>query len=207
MVLIKNTTTDPLFQDIVPLDNDFIEGNSPQQTGVNPWDRDKWYPQIQYQEESLNNIALCGPGTPKLNWAKTLECKFQYTFILSLEETQHQWQTYTTQEHSHTFPFPITTSKQLRYRIQNRQLKPTYKALIKDEMNLQKQLLTESQKTGHLQQLLLNLKQDYQNQKQQRRNKHNKKHRNRKKRKRHFSSNSSSNSTSNNTSDSESSTS
>lgn len=80
MVLIKNTTTDPLFQDIVPLDNDFIEGNSPQQTGVNPWDKDKWYPQIQYQEESLNNIALCGPGTPKLNWAKTLECKFEYTF-------------------------------------------------------------------------------------------------------------------------------
>lgn len=80
MVLIKNTTTDPLFQDIVPLDNDFIEGNSPGQTGVNPWDSDKWYPQIQYQENSLNDIAFCGPGTPKLGWAKTLECKFEYTF-------------------------------------------------------------------------------------------------------------------------------
>ncbi len=80
MVLIKNTTTDPLFQDLVPLDNDFINGNSPQQEGVNPWDADKWYPQTQYQEDAINNIALCGPGVPKLDWRKTLEAKFQYTF-------------------------------------------------------------------------------------------------------------------------------
>lgn len=80
MVLIKNTTTDPLFQNLVPLDDDFINGNSPQQEGVNPWDADKWYPQTQYQENALNNIALCGPGVPKLDWRKTLEAKFQYTF-------------------------------------------------------------------------------------------------------------------------------
>nr|UGV36190.1 MAG: ORF1 [TTV-like mini virus] len=79
-IAYKNTTTKPLFQDIVPLDEDFIHGRSPFEEKANPYDNDKWYPQLQYQQNSLNQIAACGPGTPKFDNENENECKFKYQF-------------------------------------------------------------------------------------------------------------------------------
>nr|QCX41839.1 ORF3 [TTV-like mini virus] len=50
--------------------------------------------------------------------------------------------------------FPITTHKQLRYRIQKQHQKHSYTPLTKDEDNLQKQLQNECKKTGKLKKLL-----------------------------------------------------
>nr|UGV36242.1 MAG: ORF1 [TTV-like mini virus]UGV42533.1 MAG: ORF1 [TTV-like mini virus] len=81
MIAYKNSTTKPLFQDILPLDNDFINGHSPFEQGPNVYDKDKWYPQLQFQQNSLNAIAACGPGTPKFNRTDNeYECKFKYQF-------------------------------------------------------------------------------------------------------------------------------
>ena len=35
---------------------------------------------VTHQEQSLNKLALCGPGAPKLGDVKTAECKIEYIF-------------------------------------------------------------------------------------------------------------------------------
>lgn len=64
----------------VPLDHDFIEGRSPFEPEVNPLDRNRWYPMVQYQEQAINNILSTGPGTAKIEPKKTVEAKMHYCF-------------------------------------------------------------------------------------------------------------------------------
>ena len=81
-VAYKNTTTKPLWEDILPLDYDFIQGKSPWESKANVWDNDKWYPQLQFQEQILNSIASCGPGTPKFTGDNmgSVKCEYQFHF-------------------------------------------------------------------------------------------------------------------------------
>nr|UGV34654.1 MAG: ORF1 [TTV-like mini virus] len=64
----------------VPLNSDFITGNSPFEKGVNPVDSNRWYPMLQYQEKTVNDILSTGPGTAKLDSKKTVEAKMEYIF-------------------------------------------------------------------------------------------------------------------------------
>ena len=52
---------------IVPLDYSFEQGHTPY-AGENLLedDKDKWYPQVQYQPVSINDITKTGPGIVKL---------------------------------------------------------------------------------------------------------------------------------------------
>nr|UJI58607.1 ORF1 [Anelloviridae sp.] len=81
---ISTDTTRPIWEKLLILDNDFIEGKSPGQSKPDAWDADRWYPQLQYQTNSMNNIALTGPGAPKLIGLKSEEVKIQYTFKFKL---------------------------------------------------------------------------------------------------------------------------
>ncbi len=65
----------------VPLDITFWENKSPYIDEEQPtkYDQDKWYPQVQYQEQTINAIVKSGPGTPK-NTQESDELKCKYTF-------------------------------------------------------------------------------------------------------------------------------
>lgn len=66
----------------LPLNTDFIAGKSPYETSQNPLDSTRWYPMVQYQEDAINDLLKCGPGTAKVLPKQTVEAKCEYTFIL-----------------------------------------------------------------------------------------------------------------------------
>nr|UGV36117.1 MAG: ORF1 [TTV-like mini virus] len=65
----------------VPLSIDFTLGNSPFEQGVNDLDKDRWYPQVQYQEQAINNLLSTGPGTAKMYNIQNAEAKLKYEFV------------------------------------------------------------------------------------------------------------------------------
>ncbi|BAB19326.1 unnamed protein product [Torque teno mini virus 4] len=65
---------------IVPIDYDFIDGQSPYTEELDPTDKQNWHPMVQYQQQTINNILTCGPGTPKYNGKNTVEAKLEYSF-------------------------------------------------------------------------------------------------------------------------------
>nr|UGV35817.1 MAG: ORF1 [TTV-like mini virus] len=79
-LVLKTNTTFPIRNPIIPLSQTFVEGHSPFEDSFNPLDRNRWYPCLQMQYEAVNDICMCGPGTPKLNGRRTVEAKCLYTF-------------------------------------------------------------------------------------------------------------------------------
>lgn len=80
---IMVTTTNQLHPELpayVPIGHDFITGRSPFESNVNPQDSNRWYPQVQFQEQTVNILLKCGPGTPKFNGKVTVEAKLKYDF-------------------------------------------------------------------------------------------------------------------------------
>nr|UGV34857.1 MAG: ORF1 [TTV-like mini virus] len=81
VLCIQTSNTNPKWdQPIIPLSYTFEEGHSPYSKVLNPYDTDKWYPQIQYQEEAINDIIKCGPGTAKIGDRLSEEIKCEYQF-------------------------------------------------------------------------------------------------------------------------------
>lgn len=81
-ILVINTdATTPPRNPLVILNESWIEGNSPYETGPNKQDMEIWYPSTQYQEITLNNICSCGPGTPKIPKDTDVEAKMKYKFL------------------------------------------------------------------------------------------------------------------------------
>nr|UGV35965.1 MAG: ORF1 [TTV-like mini virus] len=80
ILVISTTSTRPIRQYIPILNQSFIEGLSPFETGPNLKDQDRWYPTFQFQMITYNNICLCGPGTPKIPGGTDVEAKMQYCF-------------------------------------------------------------------------------------------------------------------------------
>nr|UGV35892.1 MAG: ORF1 [TTV-like mini virus] len=83
MLAFTCKTTKPLFaHTFVPVDYKFVHEKSPYADEVLPQDKPKWFPQVQYQVETINNIASTGPGAPKLNDIKGDEIKCKYSFCV-----------------------------------------------------------------------------------------------------------------------------
>nr|UGV38235.1 MAG: ORF1 [TTV-like mini virus] len=83
ILVIQNQTTDPKIQTpIVPIDLDYLNDRSPHEPTVNTSDKNRWYPQVQYQTQQINNIALTGPGTTKLpsKTSEQITIKYDFTF-------------------------------------------------------------------------------------------------------------------------------
>nr|UGV39208.1 MAG: ORF1 [TTV-like mini virus] len=72
--------TRPIRNYLVPISESFIEGWSPYEKAFNPIDRNRWYPQFQYQQEIYNIICISGPGTPKPPPGTNIEAKAAYYF-------------------------------------------------------------------------------------------------------------------------------
>lgn len=79
VVIDTKSLSPPYHKPIVLIDNSFINGNSPYITGTHETDKEKWYPQTQYQQQSINNIIHSGPGTCKLEGYKSAEIKCKYS--------------------------------------------------------------------------------------------------------------------------------
>nr|UGV38449.1 MAG: ORF1 [TTV-like mini virus] len=84
-IMVTKTNTlhggpSPSLNTFVPLNEDFVWGNSPFEKGVNPADHNRWYPMVQYQEQAVNVLLSTGPGVAKLNGKNTVEAKMKYIF-------------------------------------------------------------------------------------------------------------------------------
>nr|UGV42432.1 MAG: ORF1 [TTV-like mini virus] len=79
MVLQSNFTQKPHPLPIVIINDSFLKGNSPYEQQCLPADYNKWYPQVQYQTMTMNNILQCGPGTPYIT-TKAENINMYYSF-------------------------------------------------------------------------------------------------------------------------------
>nr|UGV35153.1 MAG: ORF1 [TTV-like mini virus] len=81
MLVIQNKTLHPNDnKPIVPIDLDYLNNKSPYENTVNEQDRKRWYPQVQYQTQQINQIALTGPGTTKLYEKTSEQIVIKYDF-------------------------------------------------------------------------------------------------------------------------------
>nr|UGV35484.1 MAG: ORF1 [TTV-like mini virus] len=80
LLIHKNATFEPKLEHYIFVDKWFVDGNSEYLEGRTGWDNVNWYPMVIHQEQSINELALCGPGAPKLGDIKTAECKMEYIF-------------------------------------------------------------------------------------------------------------------------------
>lgn len=69
-------------QYIVPLDQDFLDGNSPyfDQGHKTASDQLNWHPKVRFQVQTINDICLCAPGAVKLPKQISTECHMKYCF-------------------------------------------------------------------------------------------------------------------------------
>lgn len=80
LLVINTDATFPPRNPLVVINQSWIEGNSPYEEGPNKVDNNQWYPCLQFQEITINNICLTGPGTPKIPKDTDIEGKIKYKF-------------------------------------------------------------------------------------------------------------------------------
>nr|UGV37384.1 MAG: ORF1 [TTV-like mini virus] len=80
IVLQSNFQNSAVVETFPILDIEFMKGNSPYETGVDPKDFHNWYPCCQHQQRTLNTIALSGPASPKPPNLNTIQAKLTYCF-------------------------------------------------------------------------------------------------------------------------------
>lgn len=76
-VVVKSDFITPKRPAYVFLDKKFTE---PDETDLTETDKLHWYPRFEYQKESLNSIAVSGPGAPKINKSDSIQAKAFYSF-------------------------------------------------------------------------------------------------------------------------------
>lgn len=80
VVLVTNYESPAITKTIPIIDIEFTQGKSPYENTVNPQDQQRWYPCCQYQQTSLNNIAISGPASPRTPPLETIQAKAHYSF-------------------------------------------------------------------------------------------------------------------------------
>nr|UGV38946.1 MAG: ORF1 [TTV-like mini virus] len=84
---IKTHYTHPETQTtVIPLDDDFLNGNSPYRptNNITPSDSLNWHPKTSFQYKSINAICACGPGTIKLPPNVSAEAHMDIVFYFKL---------------------------------------------------------------------------------------------------------------------------
>lgn len=64
----------------VPLDVSYRTGFGPYETTLNNYDKTHFYPQVRFQDKSINDICLTGPGCARSPYGNYLEAKMSYKF-------------------------------------------------------------------------------------------------------------------------------
>nr|UGV36016.1 MAG: ORF1 [TTV-like mini virus] len=80
IVVIESPYITPKMDKYVPLDQSFIDGNSPHKVGMTDYDEKNWYPKAAFQYQSITDICNSGPGTAKLPKETSAEAHYKYTF-------------------------------------------------------------------------------------------------------------------------------
>lgn len=81
LIVLRHNVTQLTSKDVIPIvDIDFLNGKSPYERTANPIDFDRWNLCTQFQYQTLNNIALSGPGAPRIPTLESCEAKINYTF-------------------------------------------------------------------------------------------------------------------------------
>nr|UGV37519.1 MAG: ORF1 [TTV-like mini virus] len=86
IIVISSDYITPARKDYyVPIDREFLAGHSPYETDIRkPFDELYWYPKLNFQQRTLNEIVTTGPGTPKLPKDINAEAKMEYQFLFKL---------------------------------------------------------------------------------------------------------------------------
>nr|UGV36576.1 MAG: ORF1 [TTV-like mini virus] len=86
IIVMHTTYIDPPKNPIVPLDDDFLNGRSPfrPRDNITPADRENWHPKVSFQQQTVNEIAACGPGTVKLPPNVSAEAHMKCIFYFKL---------------------------------------------------------------------------------------------------------------------------
>lgn len=106
VILVKSTMTYPVSQPLLMLNPTFLEGQSPQETKVNPEDAHIWHPQFQFQELIYNEICSAGPGVVRLREGHTVEAIMDYKFYFKWGGNPPPMDTIKDPGEQPTFPVP-----------------------------------------------------------------------------------------------------
>nr|UGV39298.1 MAG: ORF1 [TTV-like mini virus] len=81
MIVIQTNFQNPAVVETLPIiDVQFMQGNSPYEQGVDTKDMNRWYPCLQYQQQTITAITLSGPNTPKPPTLNTVQATLSYCF-------------------------------------------------------------------------------------------------------------------------------
>nr|ANQ39369.1 ORF1 [Torque teno virus] len=76
-IVILSDFIKPKMHGYVPLDHHFV---FPQQDTLDDNDKQHWHPRFKYQQETLNQIGISGPCTPKVNKSQSIQVNALYKF-------------------------------------------------------------------------------------------------------------------------------
>lgn len=144
------------------IDKYFTEGDSEYLEGRTGWENLNWYPMVTHQDDSLNTLALAGPGTPKLGDVTTAECKMEYKFYFKVGGCAAPMEKVTDPSNQPTFPIPnnlietnslqspTTPIEHFLYQFDQRrdEITATAAKRISTDFELTKSLFTDSTTTG-----------------------------------------------------------
>lgn len=106
IVVIQTKYDRNLTRNLVLISDSLIEGTSPNEEELNPLDEDRWYPCLQFQQEMLNTIIKCGPGTVKIPPDQTYQCQTRYTFYFKWGGNLPPMSSIQDPVHQPTYPIP-----------------------------------------------------------------------------------------------------
>lgn len=100
---------------IVPVDESFLQGKNPFGATVASVEKDKWYPTLKHQQNSINNIVKCGPFIPRpegkiSNW----ELHLKYSFFFKWGGSNQTEQPVLDPTKGSKYPVPDNFSKTIQ---------------------------------------------------------------------------------------------
>ncbi len=124
IVVIQSDKIQPTMPFYIPIDKDFLEGNSPYQkeNNITQSDKQHWYPQVGYQVQTIEKLIQTGPGIPKIAPQKSFEVKCKYSFYWKFGGCPPKMEKITDPT---TLPiYPVPNNEQLQYSLQNPTIPP-----------------------------------------------------------------------------------
>nr|UHS18318.1 MAG: hypothetical protein [Gammatorquevirus sp.] len=91
---IRSTQGQTQNKTYIPIDDTFVQGNGPYNATPTSKQKEYWYPTLEHQQQTLNNIVKCGPFIPrpegkKSNWELHINYCFYFKWGGALD-TNHQ---------------------------------------------------------------------------------------------------------------------
>lgn len=140
-IVIKSNFITPQLDYYVLIDDLFLNGKSPYQTGEPPptvEDQHYWYPQTKYQQVTIDQICMSGPATPKPK-TKSIQAHAEYTLLFKWGGCPASMEPATNPATQPTYPLPDNIYK--AYEIQDPGTSPQRYLYDFDERN---QMLTKT---------------------------------------------------------------